>query len=78
MVESVAKDGPADAAGIQTGDVLVSIDGEPLKTAEDLVADLRERQPGDVVRIRLLRGDEQQDVDVTLSERDEPDPAATG
>jgi PDZ domain-containing protein len=51
------------------GDVLVAIDGEPLRTSEDLIATLRKHKPGDVVRFDVRRPEGVQQVSVTLAAR---------
>lgn len=66
---NVTNGGPADKAGIQPGDVLVSVDGEDLETAEDLLAVLRKHDPGDVVTVEIRRGSDTSQVKVTLSDR---------
>ena len=48
----------ADQVGLEPGDVVVSIDGEPVVSAEDLARIIRERAAGDEVTIDYLRGDE--------------------
>src|SRR5690606_6171632 len=58
VVLDLVEDGPAAAAGIAAGDVITAIDGEPVETAEDLLALLRARSPGDQVEVELLRGGE--------------------
>ncbi|HXF01901.1 MAG TPA: trypsin-like peptidase domain-containing protein [Arthrobacter sp.] len=66
---NVTNGGPADKAGIQPGDVLVSVDGEALETSEDLLAVLRKHDPGDVVTVETRRGSDTSTVKVTLSDR---------
>jgi serine protease Do len=64
--------GPADAAGIQSGDVLVSVDGKTVNTAEDLGSILNDLQPGDSVPVVLDRNGQQRTVTVTLDARPMP------
>ena len=66
LVIDVAPGGPAAAAGIKPGDVIVAIDGSPVNTAEDLLAALRQHAPGDKVTLRIVRAGNQRDVPVTL------------
>jgi serine protease DegQ len=70
-VLNVVEGSGADRAGIQPGDVLLSADGEPLRSVEDLFALLRERDPGDEVELELLRDGERETVTVTLTDRPE-------
>ena len=48
----------ADQVGLEPGDVVVSIDGEPVTSSEDLARIIRERDAGDEVTIEYVRGDE--------------------
>jgi S1-C subfamily serine protease len=50
---------PAEGAGLQPGDVITTLDDEPIDNASDLVVSLRHHRPGDRVRIGWQRrGDE--------------------
>lgn len=71
QVHSVAAGSPAAAAGIESGDLLVSLDGEAVDSMGDLVVELRDREPGDHVDIGLLRDGEQVSVGVTLGAADD-------
>jgi S1-C subfamily serine protease len=61
--------GPAEAAGIVVGDVLIAIDGEPL-TEASLGKALASKKPGDAVELTLQRGPKKRmKVSVVLAER---------
>lgn len=60
---------PAAEAGIRSGDVVVSIDGEALTMRNTLVEALSKYRPGDEVTIDLLRDGESSSVTVQLGER---------
>ncbi len=47
---------PASLAGVQPGDIVVSIDGVQPQTPEEFVAQIRSHQPGDAVTLVLERG----------------------
>ncbi len=55
LLTSVAAGGPADVAGIRTGDVIMTIDGSLLTTAGDMTALVRAYAPGAVVPIVYRR-----------------------
>jgi membrane-associated protease RseP (regulator of RpoE activity) len=57
---------PAEKAGLQAGDRIVAVDGKAVKLAEELVKAVRERKPGDKVKLTLLRGKDRKTVEVTL------------
>lgn len=64
--------GPADKAGIQSGDVIVSVDGKTVASAEDLGTILAGLKPGDQVPVVVDRNGQQQTLDVTLDARPMP------
>ncbi len=56
LVKSITEDGsPAAKAGIQPGDVIVSIDGKPVQRVGQLQQEVGFRRPGDVVRVEVAR-----------------------
>jgi S1-C subfamily serine protease len=71
LVFAVVPDSAAAKAGLEAGDVLVALDGEPLRTVEDLFGALRERAPGDVVRLTILRGGQELELAPILTDRPE-------
>ena len=66
LVREVAPGGPAEAAGIRPGDIVVGVNGQPVRTPEDLLSALRPTKPGDKARVELVRGDEPVTVTVTI------------
>lgn len=52
-VQSLLPSGPAEKAGIKLDDVLVDVDGHPIKTPTDVRFVLWDKKPGDRVRIRV-------------------------
>ncbi|MFY1634368.1 S1C family serine protease [Solwaraspora sp. WMMB335] len=63
----VVVDGPAAAAGLQAGDVVLRLDGRPLDQATDLIALVRKYAPGSVVTVEYRRGTETRSASVTLA-----------
>lgn len=72
-VTQVEPGSPAEDAGMQSGDVIVSIDDEPISGATALVGQVRERGAGDETTIGYIRDGEEGEVTVTLTTR--PDEA---
>ncbi|MDM7855680.1 S1C family serine protease [Cellulomonas alba] len=61
--------GPADRAGIKTGDVILAIDGRPVTEPDELIVAIRARTPGDTVVLRVRTGTaDARDVRVKLDE----------
>jgi S1-C subfamily serine protease len=69
LVYGVARGGPADEAGIEPGDILISAAGTQLSTVEDLFAALRQHKPGESVSIERLHDGKRGTVDVLLSSK---------
>lgn len=55
-----------EAAGGQVNDVITEIGGVRVATIDDLLATLRRLRAGDVVQVRILRGDDELLVDIEL------------
>ncbi|SDS84639.1 putative serine protease PepD [Paraoerskovia marina] len=68
-VGEVTPGSAADEGGIQAGDVIVAIDGDPVSGAASLTGYVRERRAGEVSTITLVRDGKTQDVDVTFQTR---------
>ena len=64
----VEKDSPAEAAGLEVGDVIREFDGKTVNSSEMLVTEVRKRKPGDTVTVKIEREDKTQKVKVTLGE----------
>jgi putative serine protease PepD len=62
----VRPDSPAEAAGLQEGDQVTAIDGDPVGNMSSLSARIQLHQPGDTVTLTVQRNGEQLDFDVTL------------
>jgi S1-C subfamily serine protease len=69
IVAGVAADSPAGRAGIDVGDLLLSGNGEPLTRPEVLTAQVRDRAPGQTLKLVRRRGPAIDEVDVPLGER---------
>jgi S1-C subfamily serine protease len=69
VVAAVQSDAPADRAGIQRGDIITRIDDTPIKQGGDLRRVLRDRRPGDSVRVTVVRaGDGTKTMTARLTE----------
>lgn len=64
----VEKDSPAEAAGLEVGDVIREFDGKTVNSSEMFVTEVRKRKPGDTITIKIEREDKTQKVKVTLGE----------
>ncbi|MFJ9557141.1 trypsin-like peptidase domain-containing protein [Nocardiopsis sp. NPDC101807] len=70
-IVEVVEGGAADGAGLSAGDVVVSVDGQAVTTPDQLIAEIRSRQPGEEVTFGVVSGGSgsPQDVAVTLGEQ---------
>jgi len=84
LVQEVTPGAPADDAGIRGGDteselggnsirlggdVLVALDGRPLRSMDQVVSRLEGRRPGDVIELEILRDGDRRTVEVKLGNR---------
>ncbi len=69
IVGVVTPNGGAAKAGIQAGDVLVSIDGRNIKDGDDLVNDISARHVGSTVKIGYLRDGKQNTANIVIGDR---------
>ena len=63
---AVFPDSPAERAGLQEGDVIVAIDGVTIDREHDLSMLVLRREPGDTIKLRVVRGDTEREIRVTL------------
>jgi S1-C subfamily serine protease len=66
LVLSVQAGGPAAAAGLRPGDVIVTFAGQEVGSVEDLLGALRHSEPGQQVPVELVRDGQRQQLSVTL------------
>ncbi|MER7266770.1 trypsin-like peptidase domain-containing protein [Micromonospora carbonacea] len=64
---SVEPAGPAAAAGLRAGDVILRLAGRPMTDPTDLIALVRKFAPGSVVTVEYRRGSSRQNASVTLA-----------
>jgi putative serine protease PepD len=67
VVTQVESGSPADSAGIQNGDVIVSLDGKTVSSADQLAVAIQGDKPGQSVKIGLYRGQHQLTATATLT-----------
>lgn len=67
-VVSIVEDSAAEKAGIEVGDIIVSIDGNVVSTANEAVSEIANYNVGDKIEIGLIRNNRTKTVTVTLDE----------
>ena len=68
-IVDVTKGGPADKAGLQAGDRIVSIDGTEIAAKDDLGTLMQKHSAGDTLSVTVARDGQMQTVSVTLGEK---------
>jgi serine protease DegQ len=71
-VDSVVTDGPATAAGLKEGDLILSVDGRETKDAVQLTKLVQQMPPGSVVHLKLKRNNADLELTVVLGRRPAP------
>lgn len=69
LVAGLTPGGPADAAGLLVGDLLLGVDDRPVQSPEDLLDLLALTPPGRVVTLRVSRGGQAIEIPVGVGER---------
>ena len=72
LVTEVQDDSPAAAAGIEAGDVVISVDESATDGRAGVIAAVRDHEPGDEIPVVVVRDGKERTFDVTLVER-QPD-----
>jgi serine protease Do len=79
LVSDVTSGGPAEKAGIRSGDVIVGFNGKEIRDEHELPQAVALTKPGKTVDVRLIRGGKETTVAVTIAEmKEEPGKPAGG
>ena len=68
-IASVTPNGPADKAGLKTGDTIVAVNGKQVKTGDELVAEISALKPGTNAKLGYVRGGKDMTAEVTIADR---------
>jgi putative serine protease PepD len=69
QIAGVTTGGPAESAGIQSGDVVTEIDGQKVQDADQLSTIINSKAPGDHISLKVNRNGRDESVGVTLKNR---------
>ncbi|MHB0977178.1 MAG: S1C family serine protease [Candidatus Aquicultorales bacterium] len=69
VASEVVEGGPAADAGLQRNDVIIRMDGIPIRTSDDVFGVVNAHAPGDKITVDFYRGQNKDQVEVTLGER---------
>ena len=68
-IAHVTPNGPAEKAGLQTGDTIVSVNGQQVKTGDELVADISVLKPGTEAKLGYIRNGKEATANVIIADR---------
>jgi putative serine protease PepD len=68
-LQEVREDSPADRAGLRAQDVVTEVNGNAVRTGDDLRAAIDARRPGDKITLTIERSGDERTVEVTLGQR---------
>lgn len=71
LVATVEENGPADKAGVQQGDIILSFNGKALESSGELPPLVGATSVGSKVKLEVLRQGERRDITVTLGKLEE-------
>jgi serine protease Do len=69
ILSDVEERSAAEAAGLEPGDIILSVDGKPMRAQRDMALAIFQRSPGDQVTMEILRGQERMTKKVAVVER---------
>ncbi len=75
LVQSVEKDGPADKAGVEAGDIIVKVDGKTVERSGDLPRLVGATKPGTKATLQVFRRGASRDIAVAVAEFEPERPA---
>jgi serine protease Do len=68
LVSSVERGGPADAAGVKPGDIILEVNGKPVERSADLSTVIAATAPGREAQLTVWRGGKQRDLTVKVAQ----------
>ena len=71
LVDTVAKGGPAEKAGLKPDDIILSLNGKIVKDGDDLVSRVSETPVGTQVKVTVDRSGKKMDFNLTIADRGE-------
>ncbi len=72
IIAGVMRGGPADKAGVRTGDILVDVDGRPIPNTATMLNVIAQLQPGATGRFTFVRDGRELTLPITVARRPKP------
>ncbi|GAH63966.1 unnamed protein product, partial [marine sediment metagenome] len=70
-VSIIIKDSPAEKAGLENEDVIITLDGAKVKNFNDFLLKIGTHSPGDTVILEIIRDKKERTITLTLADRDD-------
>jgi len=67
LINRVFEGSPAEKAGLQSGDVVIQIDGAKIKNSQEVIQEVLKKKVGQTIRILVLRDGKEQEIAVTTA-----------
>ena len=71
LISKVQKGGPADKAGLKADDIIIAMNGKPVKNGDDLVARVSETPVNSTISVTVDRDSKHMDFNITVLDRAE-------
>ncbi len=78
LIDQPQAGSPAEKAGLKAGDVVIAVNGQPIKDARALAEKISAASPGDKVQLTVLRDGQNQTLNVTLAQMPEQQAGTEG
>jgi len=69
VITNLYLNSPAQASGLQPGDIVLALDGAEVRSAQDTLARIARKAPGESVRLKIQRGTQQRELELEVIER---------
>ncbi len=78
VVESVAPSGPSAKAGLKEEDIIIGINGKPVKDGSDLISQVADTPVGETLKLTVDRAGKKMDLSVVVGDREKVFPELAG
>ena len=76
IIAGVMRGGPAEKAGVRVGDILVEVEGKPVKNTASMLNVIAQIAPSTIVNFKFLRDGNEINLPIAVGKRPKPNPKA--